>query len=153
MVLDTSRFGRIEVDDEKIIRFPEGLIGFQDKKCFLILPHRPGSPFRWLQSVDDGNLAFIIIKPEAFVPDYRPALSREERTFFRFDSEEEAVVYAIVVVPSDPRKMSANLLGPLIINPKLKIGKQVVLSSREYSTCHYIVEEILKNAGSVTQAE
>lgn len=147
MQINTSRFGTIEIDEQQIINFPEGLIGFYDKKRFVILPHKIGSPFKWLQSLDDPEVAFIIIKPMVFMAKYEPVISRDELTTLSLNSIKEAEIYSIVVVPEDPRKMSANLLGPLVINPRKKIAKQVILSTDRYSTCHYIVDEMLNTYG------
>lgn len=144
MQITTTRFGNIDIDDSKIYHFPEGIIGFSEKKNFTVLDHRENSPFKWLQSVDDGALAFIIIDPYLFMQKYDPHPMKADLEAIQLQAIEGAQIYTIVVVPQDPQKMSANLLGPLIINTQARIGKQVILSNDAYTTCHYIVDELMK---------
>ena len=148
MQIQTTRFGKVSVNQEDIVIFPEGLIGFCGKTRFVILDHKQGSPFKWLQSVEEPELAFIVIQPPVFRPDYAPVLLKTDLESLGLRQvQDEALVYAIVVVPEDPAKMYANLLGPLVINKKARIGKQVILSSDTYSTCHYIVDEMKASYG------
>jgi flagellar assembly factor FliW len=145
--LKTSRFGEIEVNDKSVIAFPEGLIGFEQMKRFTIIENKPGSPFKWLQSMDAGELAFIIMDPKVFMPAYAPCFLRSDLDALQLSSPQDAVMYVTVVVPQNPQKMSANLLGPLVINPVNALAKQVVLSEGQYTTSHYIVEEMSKSYG------
>ena len=145
--LKTSRFGEVSIASETILHFPEGLIGFYDNTRYVILDHKPGRPFKWLQSVDDPDLAFIIVDPAQFKPDYNPVLMKSDLDSLQLSSQEDASFYAIVVVPEDPKKMYANLLGPLVINRKARIGKQLILATDKYTTCHYIVEEMAAACG------
>jgi len=147
MKIKTSRFGRIEINEKDIITFSEGLIGFELMKRFTIMESKPGSPFKWLQSLDDGELAFIIIDPRVFMRGYAPCFLRSDLDTLQLSAPQDAVMYVTVVVPQDPKKMSANLLGPLVINPANARGKQVVLSESKYTTSHYIVEEMSKTYG------
>lgn len=157
--LKTSRFGELSIRPDQAITFPEGLIGFNDRTRFAILEHKPGSPFQWLQSLEDPELAFIIIDPGAFRPDYAPRLQKADLESLELrEQARDARFYAMVVVPEDPRRMYANLLGPLAVNPRQRLGKQVILSADTYSTCHYIVDEMKAfyggaHAGSLAQTE
>jgi flagellar assembly factor FliW len=145
MKIKTSRFGKLDLEDKDVITFPEGLIGFEEKKLFTIVENKPGSPFKWLQSLDDGELAFIIIDPKVFMPAYAPCFLRSDLEALQLQVPQDAVMYAMVVVPKNPQKMSANLLGPVVINPGNSRAKQIVLSESKYTTCHYIVEEMARS--------
>ena len=81
MKIATARFGEIEVIPEEIIEFAEGLLGFEDAHRFVILNHQDGSPFRWLQCVDNGDLAFVIIEPLNFMFEYDLSISDSDATF------------------------------------------------------------------------
>lgn len=147
MKIQTSRFGEIEVEDKEIIDFPEGLIGFYDKKRFIVYNYQPENPFQWLQCVDDGDLAFIVIEPIEFIADYMPKVMRGDLNSLGLGDLSEADIYAMVVVPDDPENISANLLGPIIINKLARLGKQVILQTEKYTTCHFIIEELKKSCG------
>lgn len=148
MILTTSRFGNIRHTQEQVFDFPEGIIGFYEKRRFLVLQHKPGSPFRWLQSADDGELAFLMVDPSAFTPGYAPDFLKADLEALRADSAQELQAYAVVVVPEDPRKMYANLLGPIVVNSRSRLGRQIILSNGKYTTCHYIVDELKNSCGA-----
>lgn len=138
MKFNTVRFGEIEVAEDKIITMTEGLLGFANITRYVILDHAPGSPFHWLQAVDDPEVAFIIIDPLCFKPDYKVAVAAGELSDLKLERMEDAVVCAIVTVPDDPNEMTANLQGPLVINADKRLAKQVVLYDGPYTTKHKI---------------
>jgi len=135
MKVETTRFGSVEVADDEILSFPEGLLGFSNCQRFAVLPNPSGGPLQWLQSVEDANLAFVICQPQLFKPDYRIPVREEDLRSIELKSIEEALIYTIMVVPKDnPKNMTANLQGPLIINKSRGLGKQYVLIHSEYTT-------------------
>ena len=139
----------MDVKDEQVIELPEGMIGFADKKRYIVHEHKPGNMFKWFQCVDDGALAFLIIEPKEFMPSYRPGLPRVDADAIGLKDAAEAVIYVTVVVPKDnPAKMSANLLGPIVVNTKNRLGRQVVLSAEEYSANHNILDELQRSYGA-----
>ena len=138
--VSTTRFGEIEVPDDRVLSFPDGLIGFEENRRFTVLA-QGDSPFQWMQSLDQGDLAFVIINPLVFKPDYQVVLPREELAGIGLGNEADAAIYALVVIPEDPRKMTANLLGPLVINTKNNMAKQVVLTEGAHSPRHPILPE------------
>lgn len=132
--VQTSRFGSIEVDEHRMIHFPEGLLGFPKHKEFALLEDKPGSPFFWLQSLDDPGLAFVMTNPFFFKKDYLQGLSPEEKTLFVNEQGEEMVLFTLVSVPAGhPEKATTNLLGPLVIDTTKRTGKQLILPSTGYS--------------------
>ena len=128
MKIQTKAFGEIEVDEKGVIDFPKGLMGFEGSTRFVLLSKEGEKPFCWLQSVEDPQLAFIMISPSDFHQGYKLAVSAEDLKSLELDGPDDAVVYAIVVVPQDPSKMTANLQGPVIINPDRQTPFQDVVT-------------------------
>jgi flagellar assembly factor FliW len=142
----TSRFGEIEVGEQDIITLPAGLIGFPELKQYILLDHESDSPFKWLQSLDDGAIAFVLINPLLFKPDYLVEVSETEISDLKIEAEEDAVISVIITMPSNPKNMTANLKAPLIFNLKNRFGKQIILNNSAYTTRHNIMEEVKKRA-------
>jgi len=157
MLLNTKHFGEIEIDESKIINFREGIPGFEDAKRFIVLyDGDETSPFRWLQSVDNAQLAFATVNPFMILNDYDIEIPEETVSSLNIESIEDVMVLSIVVVPDDPNEMTMNLKAPVIINVKNNIGMQVVLDTDIYSVRHYIVEELRRrevNTGAGTNKE
>jgi flagellar assembly factor FliW len=140
----TTRFGEIEVKEADIVQLPNGLIGFPELKKYVILDHDQQSPFKWLQSLDDGAIAFVLINPLLFRPDYTVEVNEAEVAELEIQDEKDAVISVIVTMPSNPQNMTANLKAPLVFNLKNRKGRQVILSNPEYTTRHNIMDEIQK---------
>jgi flagellar assembly factor FliW len=134
LIIETSRFGRVEVEDSAAIDFPDGIVGFRDLRRFVIFDGPEGTPFKWLQAIDRPEFAFVVCDPLLFKPDYRITVSREDLAALKLDGIDDAVVCVILSVPSDPWKITGNLLGPVVFNAEKKLGKQLVLSGTEYTT-------------------
>ena len=140
MQVQTTRFGPVEVPDEAVLVFPEGLIGFESCTRFAIVDRQEGRAVWWLQSLDAPEVAFILTDPAAVVPQYAPALQPTDLDELGLESVSEAEVHVMLVVPSDPKTITANLLGPLVINPAKRLGKQVVLFNSGYSPAHRLIQ-------------
>lgn len=136
----TTRFGEIEVKDSDVIALPSGLIGFPELTRYILLDHDKGSPFKWLQSLEDGAIAFVLINPLLFKPDYTVEVSETEVSDLDLKSEEDAVISVIITMPSNPQNMTANLKAPLVFNLKNRKGKQLILNNSAYTTRHNIME-------------
>jgi len=136
--IETTRFGRLEMEQSRIIHFPAGLLGFPANKDFVILEHKPNSPFCWLQSVDSPALAFVLTNPFLVQTDYLEGLSPTEKEIFgQGENGSQKVVFVLVTIPrGEPEKMTVNLLGPLVIDIATKTGSQVVLADSHYSHRH-----------------
>lgn len=148
----TSRFGEIEVKDDDVITLPSGLIGFPELKKYILLDHDKDSPFKWLQSLDDGAIAFVLINPLLFKPDYTVEVTEDEVSDLSIESEDDAVISVIITMPTNPQNMTANLKAPLVFNLKNRQGKQVILSNVDYTTRHNIMEEVKKRETRVGAA-
>ena len=132
--IETTRFGPVEVDPDFVITLPEGIIGFENCRRYAVLRHNEGSPFRWLQSIDDGAVAFPVMDPHIFLPDYQPPIPAVDRADLGLSNDDQMLLLTIITVPrGNPRAMTANLLGPVVINAETRVGRQVVLED----TCRY----------------
>lgn len=144
----TTRFGDIEVKEADAIELPSGLIGFPELKKYVLLDHDKDSPFKWLQSLDDGAIAFVLINPLLFKPDYTVEVTEAEVSDLTIESEEDAVISVIITMPTNPQNMTANLKAPLVFNLKNRRGKQVILNNPAYTTRHNIMEEVKKRTAN-----
>jgi flagellar assembly factor FliW len=119
-------------DDEIILTFPEGLAGFPEAKTFRLFEPSDGYPLKFLQAIEVSNLSFVCMDAAAIKKDYEVPLSEVDAEQLALNQPEDAMVLAMVVVPEDPRKMTANLAGPLVVNSKTRRGKQIILDTREF---------------------
>jgi flagellar assembly factor FliW len=139
--LESTRFGTIEAQEESTITCPEGLFGFPEVRMFAIIPHSAGSPFRWLQSAEKPDLAFLVIDPWLLKPDYNPLVSTKDADSLSLEPDTLKVVYAVVTVPKGrPEQMTVNLVGPILINAETRNAKQVVVLNEEYLVDHLVTE-------------
>ncbi len=142
MLIKTRLFGEIEIEDEKVLEFPSGLVGMKALKRFIILDTEREKPFRWLQSLDDGEMAFLTLEPRLVRPDYRIGVSQEEVQPLGITPSTEILVLCIVTIYRDPRTLTANLQGPLLINAENRRGKQLILVDSQYHNRHDILKEV-----------
>jgi len=138
VIIKTSRFGEVECQEEHIFSFIEGPLGFPGAKNFVILNHPGNGIFKWLQSTDDPELAFVIAEPFMFFPEYEFDLEETDVSLLEIKDPKKVLVYSILVIPPDPQKITANLKAPIVINGENRKGKQVVLLDDRYTTKHYI---------------
>ena len=137
----TKAYGLIDVDERQKIVFPSGLFGFDNLKDYILLDAER-QPFYWLQSVESEQVAFILVNPFLFRPDYEVNISNEELAEIGIHSPEKALIFSIVTIPPDGSPMTANLQGPLVINRDSRTGKQAVLSDNRWKTKHDIMAEL-----------
>ncbi len=129
MKLETKPFGEIEIDERQRINFPQGILGFENIKEYALLNAKQW-PFYWLQSVDVPDLAFILIDPKIIRPDYTADVDGGYSENFSdpVADKENMLIFAIVTIPEDQKKMSANLQGPVIINREKKTWEAVYIN-------------------------
>jgi len=134
--VETSRFGTIEVDPNKIITLSSPFLGFSESIHFILRPHAQDSPFMWLQSLDNPELAFVVISPTLLQEEYNPTIPRQTTNELDIQSVQELDMLLLLTIPSgNPQEMTANLLGPLIINTTKRLAKQIVLDPKKYNPC------------------
>ena len=139
MKINTLRFGTIEIDKSEIIIVPEGIIGFPDIKRYVILDIGKDTPFKLFQAVDEPTVGFVIIDPILFNPDYKVKIRKEDLYSLSAENLNEIVTAVIVTIPEDLYKMTANLRGPLLINLKSRLAKQLVLTDDTYTPRYLII--------------
>jgi flagellar assembly factor FliW len=136
----TTRFGDIEVDDRDVFFLKEGLIGFPSFKRLIVLEHNPGTPFKWIQSVDEGDMAFVVIDPLLLDPDY-PVDMLKKAIAVDDNLPKEIGAAVIAVVPPAPHPITVNLLAPVVLDPEKRIGAQIILNGTNYTTRHVLVQD------------
>ena len=133
MTLETTRFGEITVDPETVIAVPDGFPGFPDIRAVVLIKVSDEQPFYWLQDVDRGDLAFLAVVPWEYFPTYDLVLSDEDESALEVDDPGDLLVLTLVTVDRDASLVTANLLGPVVINQAKRLARQTVLDG-DHST-------------------
>lgn len=149
MKIETTRFGPVDVDPERVITIPKGMLGFPLHKKFALIVTGESSPFYWLQAVDEPALAFVVCDPTLFVADYRVALKGDDKE--QLGVADEAEVTALIVCNKVDDLLTGNLQGPIAINSATRVGKQLVLSEKRYSTRHPLLKLVSQEKELVSQ--
>ena len=140
MRVDTSRFGSLEVKDEVVIRMTKPVLGFEQFRKYVLVETEDFEPFKWFQSVENPDLAFVIVNPLLFFPDYAIEVNPKEIEELEVSETTDVVTYAIVTIPQDYTRMTANLQGPLVINTRTRLAKQLVLVNSRHGIRHRMFE-------------
>lgn len=127
MNIHTSRFGAVELTEDDILIFPEGLLGFNDLRKFVLLDDPNDEIFAWLQSCENGGIAFPVLEPELFMSSYQVQLAKSDMEALKIKGTEGIRYFSIITIPTDPTQMTANLKAPVVINLSERIGRQCVL--------------------------
>lgn len=137
-----TRFGPLDFKQDDVVTFAEGLIGFYFLRRFLLLAHNPESPFRWLQSVDEPSLAFLVVEPSNYVQDYIFDVADEVASDLRIsDTQPPLVLVTASIPPGKPKEMTVNLVAPLVVNVEARRGRQVILESDAYTMKHRVFSD------------
>lgn len=134
MKVETSRFGSLDIEQDRVIEFPLGVLGFPEYRRWMLLQASHESAFFWLQSIDDPDLAFILVQPQVFFGDYQVRVQTEELRVVQLDDIRNGEVF--VICNRVGSRVTANLQGPLIFNAHTKQARQVVLCDRHLTTRH-----------------
>lgn len=138
-VLTGTRFGVIDYGVLDVITFNEGLIGFPALREFLLLAHGENSPFQWLQSIEEPALAFLVVDPCAFEPDYAPEIDDVQASQLQLEESTPRLLRTTARLIGQPtEELSLNLAAPIVLNLELRIGKQVVLDNEAYNIRHRV---------------
>jgi flagellar assembly factor FliW len=136
MLIHTVNFGDLEVPEDRVITFKEGLPGFAQINRFAVLELDELKPFRYLQALDDPPIALYIISPFIVDSAYEIQLTESDVEDIGSANSGELTVYAVATIPDDPREATLNLMAPIVINERERRGKQVVLLESGYSVRH-----------------
>lgn len=140
MKINTSRFGETEIEEEKIIRFPDGILGFESIKRFTIIKTEENESLYWLQSLDE-DVSLPCINPYEFFPGYNPVVNETDLQIIRYQKDSELIIINTIVVGEKPSNATANLAAPIVINTTEKIGAQFVLQDNTYKVKEPLFKE------------
>lgn len=132
----TLSFGEIEIPEDKVFFFTEGIPGFPDHHRFAVLSFDDLKPFEYLQALDEPPVAFLVINPMLVFSEYSLNLSDSDLTDLVSGSPAELTVYAVATIPEDPRKATVNLFAPIVVSEKNRRGRQFLLHESGYSVKH-----------------
>lgn len=146
MEVDTTRFGEIEVPEEDVFCFPEGVLGFNELREYALLKLEGEEPLLWLQSTDEAEVAFVVCDPARFNSDYRVRVTKEELASIELDNVSGGRVLVILTLSPDPTLATANLQGPLVFNVRKRLAKQIVVTGEEYTTKYRVFADVAAEA-------
>lgn len=142
MKIETSRFGEIEIDEKFCYEMVSPILGYEDEKKFVLIEHKENSNFKWLQSLQTPDLAFVVTFAGFFGIDYSFELPEEAQEELKITTAEDVLTLNIVVIPHDnPKASTINLLAPLIFNINSKKGSQVILPGTSFPIDYPLFEK------------
>lgn len=141
-VVESLRFGTLEVPEDKIIFMERPVLGFEHLRSFCLVELAELAPFLCMQSTEDPAVSFLVVNPLVFYPRYRIEVNPKEIAELRIARTESIETYVIVTVPDDPKLISANLQGPVLINTENNLAKQLVLVNSQYQVRHLLLDAL-----------
>jgi flagellar assembly factor FliW len=132
MILETRAFGRVEIDDRRMMKFVGPMLGFEGADRYVLLDLNPESPLKVLQRADDPDTCFLVTDPALFFPGYKVQLTEDQVKDLALDDPSKAAVMVVVTIREGGARLTANLLGPVIVNTGTLLGKQVILQGTSY---------------------
>ncbi len=150
MIVKTRRFGQLTIGEGETIKLPHGVLGFPGNTQYCLVDPGDETLILWLQSIENPDIAFPILEPKIFKPDYSVRLSAAELRDLKLDSiNRESAVFAILTIPEDVSQMTANLKAPIVINIQQRVAKQVVLQENEYALKVPMFRELKTHLGTI----
>lgn len=141
MKFNTARFGELEVPEEQLVYFPQGLPGFENLRQFTWINSSEELPFSFMQSVEDGNVTFITADPFLFYPEYSFALSDSVKEELQLESEGDVQIKAIITIRESLDSATINLQSPIVVNTRTRVAKQVILHETAYQSKHPLIRQ------------
>ena len=141
MRIESNRFGLLDVPDDKLIRMERPILGFENIGQFCLIEIDDLAPFLWMQAVDDPHVAFLVVNPVVFFPDYSITVNPKEIAELKVDDVTKVEIYVIVTIDTSDGKIFANLQGPILINSTNRLAKQLVLVNTDYKVDEVIAPE------------
>ncbi|SDZ33437.1 flagellar assembly factor FliW [Evansella caseinilytica] len=139
MMIETKYSGTIDINRDNIIVFEQGIPSFEEEKEFILLPFsKSPSPLYILQSVNTTKLAFVVMTPFTFFPDYEAKLPDSVLEKLEIEKKEDVALFVILTIKETLEKSTANLRGPIVVNSKKQLGKQIILDNSAYHTKHQL---------------
>lgn len=141
----TTRFGEMEIDENKMIYFKEGLPGFERLKQFILLEDEE-SNFCYLQSVEDKDIAFTLISPVYVKSDYAPSIGESYFEKLGGGTNNEFILYNIITLRNPIEESTINLQAPLLIHVERRLGVQVIVEDKHYKVRENLMQ-LIKERG------
>lgn len=132
VTIESSRFGTLTVEAERVITFPRGLLGFPTLTRYALIQAAQENYFFWLQSVEEPTLAFVVTDPSTFFKGYEVPVKEETRQ--ELDLEDESMAQCFVICNKVNGWLTANLLGPILVNAANRTAQQIVLTEKKWTT-------------------
>ena len=140
--VNTLRFGEVEVAEDKVVHFADGIPAFEDEHEFVIVPYDEESPYVFLQSLTTPDLAFLMTMPFVFFPEYEFELDDENQDKLGLTRQEDMLIYTLLTINGGKVKdMTANLMAPVVVNTANMQARQIVLDRSSYTTKHRLFPE------------
>lgn len=140
--INTLRFGELEIEEQDVVRFADGILAFEDEHEFVVLPYEEGTPYMFLQSMMTPELAFLMTDPFVFFSDYSFELDDENMEKLEIKTMDDVLVCTLISIPrSGVADMTTNLLAPVVINRHTMQARQIVLEKTQYTTKHRLFPE------------
>lgn len=149
MMVETTRFGSLSVDENDIITFPEGMLGFSKVNQYVLVERSDDSLFLWLQAIKKPSVAFPLLEPQILDRNYRVELTEEDRKLLELSTVKTAKIFSIITIPTDPTKMTSNMKAPVVINLKNRLAKQVILHNQDYAIRKPIFAELQHHCNTI----
>lgn len=145
MNIETKFIGEVEINEQDILTFEEGILGFVEQTKYVLLPLDPDLPITLLQSTENPELGFIVAYPFAFKHDYAFDLTEQDKQDLKVTKEADALVYSIVTLKESFEESTLNLLAPIVVNINEKRGKQIVLQDGEQYPLRFAIKDFKEN--------
>jgi len=145
MHIDSTRFGRIEIREDAVLEFPEGLVGLPGTQ-YALIAQSEDSPFYWLHSLEDPDLALPVTSPWLFFTDYEARVSDDDAAALGLEGPEEASIFCVVRAAERPEDFTANLLAPVVVHAARRIGRQIINEAGGYRVREPLFAEVELNA-------
>ena len=150
MRINTINFGELEIPEDSVIAFDDGLPGFPQLHRFVVLEMEDIKPFQYLQALPDDDtppIALYLINPFMVDSSYEFRLTDSDMEAIKSTNSAELTIYTVVTIPTDPSEATVNLMAPVVINKKDRRGRQVILHDSKYSVRHPLL------SGAKTETE
>ncbi len=142
MIIKTGRFGQVTIQESEIIKIPQGILGFPEFTEFCLIDSADDTLILWLQSIRSADVAFPVLEPKIFRPEYFVNLSAADMRELKMQDLSKAAIFSLLTIPDDVTQMTANLKAPLVINLTNQAAKQIVLQENEFGIKQPMFKEL-----------
>jgi flagellar assembly factor FliW len=151
MIVETTRLGQLDIAESQIIRFEQGLPGFENLKQFALIDLEEGLPYKWLQSVEEAEVALLLADPFLFYPEYEWRLPDSVQEELKLSESAQVEVWSVITLASELKDSSINLLAPILLNRAERIAKQHILHDNQYQSRHPLIRTEFTDAESAEE--